>query len=124
MHASIALCLVTAQILSGGFVAVQPMVCKRHSFWTNKCVSLQVVSKAVLFRGIGELDCRNISSNPQQFQAAVNRAGLIAAVQSNVSHGNTKLYLLLQMAQNLNTLLLICAIHINSGHNTVFAIHS
>ena len=54
----------------------------------------------------------------------MNSAGLIAAVQSNVSHGNTKLYLLLQMAQNLNTLLLICAIHINSGHNTVFAIHS
>ena len=78
MHASIALCLVAAQILAGGFVAVQPMVSEWHSFWTNKCVSLQIVRKAVLFREIGELNSRNISCNVQQFQAAINSAGSMA----------------------------------------------
>ena len=40
MYAGIALCLITAQILAGGFVTVQSVVSKGHSFRANKCISL------------------------------------------------------------------------------------
>ena len=123
MYAGIALCLITAQILAGGFVTVQSVVSKGHSFRANKCISLQVVRKAVPFRRIGELNCGDMASNPQQLQTTMNSAGFIATIQRYVFHGNTKLYLSFQMAQHLSAFLLICAVHINSGHNAVFAIY-
>lgn len=69
MSASIALHLITTQILFGCLAAVQPLVNEFCALRTTKSIFLGQIVKAVLFRRVGKLNGRNTSCNTQQLQA-------------------------------------------------------
>ena len=97
MSASIALHLITPQVFPGCLAAVQPLVNEFCALRTTKCIFLGQIVKAVLFRRVGKPNGRNISCNAQQFQTAMNGAGIVATIQSNVLHRDPVLNLPLQM---------------------------
>ena len=114
VHAGIALDLVATQIFAGRFIAIQPVVCKRNSFRTNECVLLWVVGEPIFLGWIGELDCRDISSNTQKFQSPVDSTSFISTIQSKSFHWDTKIDLPFQMPQDQDTFFLIGRIYINA----------
>ena len=94
---SVALYLITPQVFSGCLATVYPLINKPSTFWTAKCILLGQIIKAVLFRRAGKLNSKNISGDSQQFQAAMNSAGIVAGIQCNVLHWIPVLNLALQM---------------------------
>ena len=116
--------LITAQILACGLIAVQSVIGQKFPFRTYESVLLRVIGKTVFLRCIWELYCRDISRNPQQLQAAMHRAGVIASVQSNPFHGNPGLYLSFQMSQNQKAFSLIGRTDVYPCDNSMLAVHS
>ena len=123
MSASIALHLITTQMLSGCLAAVQPLVNEFCALRTTKSIFLGQIVKAVFFRSVGKLNGRNISCNAQQFQAAMNGTGIVATIQCNVLHRDPVLNLPLQMPQNQQTFFFICRIHVHAGYNPIFTVY-
>ena len=116
--------LITVQILACGLIAIQSVIGQKFPFRTYESVFLWVIGKTVFLRCIWELYCRDISRNPQQLQAAMHRAGVIASVQCNPFHGNPGLYLSFQMPQNQQAFSLVGRTDVYPCDNSMLAIHS
>lgn len=86
LHTGVSAYLITPQILSCCFAAVQTVIFQQFSLRINKGILFGIISKTVLFGRIGKWNCRDISSNSGQFQATVNRTGIISSIRSNLFH--------------------------------------
>lgn len=83
------------------------MVCKRDSFRTDEHILLWVIGESIFLGWIGELDCRDISSNTQKLQPPVDSTSFISTIQSKSFHRDTKIYLPFQMPQEQDTFFLV-----------------